>query len=277
MEKTLNTSNSEQDKEINAQMNEDRTSPNNVTTPRRISTPGTNNITTPNTTNRQIRTGVPAPQDATPGTGVPMNRGTSPGTGMPMNRGTSPGTGIPMNRGTSPGTGMPMNNGMMPGTGMPMNRGMMPGTGMPINNGMMPGTGMPMPIATPYNTPMGIPLVPLYGYDNCEDSDQDIAYFKQLYPSTARRIQNEAENECDKLEFDGSIMFDEYPDRVALDRIIDRIYDKIKDMDESPQVEINSFYMAPRRQSLLRDLINIVVLNEIFNRRRRYRSRRRWF
>ncbi len=184
---------------------------------------------------------------------------------------------MPMNNGMMPGTGMPMNNGMMPGTGMPMNRGMMPGTGMPINNGMMPGTGMPMPIATPYNTPMGIPLVPLYGYDNCEDSDQDIAYFKQLYPSTARRIQNEAENECDKLEFDGSIMFDEYPDRVALDRIIDRIYDKIKDMDESPQVEINSFYMAPRRQSLLRDLINIVVLNEIFNRRRRYRSRRRWF
>ena len=65
-----------------------------------------------------------------------------------------------------------------------------------------------MPPCTPYNTPMGVPLYPLYGYDNCEDLDRDMKYMKQIYPNTAKRIQREIDNECDKLEYDGSIMFD---------------------------------------------------------------------
>ncbi len=135
-----------------------------------------------------------------------------------------------------------------------------------------------IPNSTPYNTPMGVPLYPLYGYDNCEDSDRDMNYFKQLYPNSARQIQNEINNECDKLEYDGSVMFDEYPDKITLDKIIDRIYEKVRDMDEAPHVEAKSIYNPPRRrQNLLRDFVNIILLNELFNRRRRYRSRRRWF
>jgi hypothetical protein len=146
--------------------------------------------------------------------------------------------------------------------------------GMPMNG--MPMNGMPM--NTPYNTPMGVPLYPLYGYDNCEDLEKDMDYFQQLYPSSARRIQNEINNECDKLEYDGSVMFDEYPDRETLNRIIDRVFDKVKDMDETPSVESNSIYFAPRRRrGLLRDFISIILLNELVNRRRRRRSRRRWF
>jgi hypothetical protein len=125
---------------------------------------------------------------------------------------------------------------------------------------------------------MGVPLYPLYGYDNCEDLDRDMNYLKQLYPSSARRILNEINNECDKLEYDGSVMFDEYPDRVTLDRIVDRVFERIKDMDEEPMMEANSVsFSNRRRQSLLRDFTTIILLNELFNRRRRHRSRRRWF
>jgi hypothetical protein len=153
---------------------------------------------------------------------------------------------------------------------------MPPATGMPIN-GMHNGN-VSIPNNTPYNTPMGVPLYPLYGYDNCEDLDRDMSYLKQLYPSSARRIQIEINNECDKLEYDGSVMFDEYPDKVSIDRITDRVYEKIKDMDEEPMLEAKSVYYAPRRrQNILRDFVSIILLNELFNRRRRYRSRRRWF
>jgi len=179
-----------------------------------------------------------------------------------------PASGRPMDRTMPPASGMPMNN--MPMGQMPMN-GMTPGVNQPMNSIFMPNN-------TPYNSPMGVPLYPLYGYDNCEDLDRDMDYFKQLYPNSARRIQKEINNECDMLEYDGSVMFDEYPDRVTLDRIIDRIYERVQDMDETPQVEAKSFYYAPRRrQNLLRDFVSILLLNELFNRRRRYRSRRRWF
>ena len=244
------------------------------------------------------RTGMPM-NGTTPRTGMPMN-GTAPRSGMPMNgtaprtdtpmNGTTPRTGMPIN-GTAPRTGIPM-NGMTPRTGMPMN-GTTPRTGMPMNstaprtgmpmNSTAPRTGMPMnnlyiPNNSPYNVPMGVPLYPLYGYDNCEDLDRDMNYFKQIYPNTAKQIQREIDKECDQLEYDGSLMFDEFPDRVSLDRISERVYDRLKDMDDEPSVEAKSFYHAPtRRQNLLRDFISIILLNEIFNRRRRYRGRRRWF
>jgi hypothetical protein len=178
---------------------------------------------------------------------------------------------MPMN-GTTPRTGMPMND-TAPRSGMPMN-----GTSSG-NIPLYPVNGQYMPPCTPYNTPMGVPLYPLYGYDNCEDLDRDMKYMKQIYPNTAKRIQREIDNECDKLEYDGSIMFDECPDKVSLERIIDRVYERVKDMDEVSEIGINSFSSDPRRrqQNLLRDLVTIVLLNEMFHRRRRRRSRRRWF
>jgi hypothetical protein len=306
MQRSNPTNKSECDEKINVQMKDEANS-SNTTTPRRISSPGTG-TTTPDTTNRrQINDNrTPAPPVGTPGTGMPMDRGTPPNSGTPMNRGTTPPAGTPMNRGITPPAGSPMNRRTTPGTGTPMNgtmprtpgtpmNGTMPRTpGTPMNgtmpmtpgtpmNGTMPmSSGTPMngtmPGNTPFNTPMGVPLYPLYGYDNCEDMDRDLDYFKRLYPNIARRIQSEIDDECDKLEYDGSIMFDEYPDKVSLDRIIDRIIDRIRDMDDMPRVEAYSFYSAPgRRQNIVRDLVSIILLNEFLNRRRRYRRRRRWF
>jgi hypothetical protein len=155
-----------------------------------------------------------------------------------------------------------------------------PGT-MP-NMNYPPYQGIPnmyLPNANPYQAPMGIPMFPLYGYDNSADLDRDVDYMKQLYPRSAKRIQHEVDNECDKMEYDGSMMFDEYPDREALEKITDRIYDRIKEMDEEPQVEANSLYFFPprRHQNHLRDIVSLLLLGELLNRRRRHRSRHRWF
>jgi hypothetical protein len=166
------------------------------------------------------------------------------------------------------------------------------------DNMMMPGMYM-----NP-NFPMGIPLMPLYGYDNCEDADKDWDYMKQMYPVMAKRLQREVEDECDRLEYDGSCMFDEYPDRVYLGRIADKIYNRVKHLedddtlvsprsiedsnqteDSSEAIQYSQFYRdgrrdgrnRDRRPGRLRDLIEVLLFNEIINRRRRYRSRRRWF
>ena len=158
----------------------------------------------------------------------------------------------------------------------------------------------------PYRVPMGVPMMPLYGYDNCEDADKDWDYMKQLYPVVAKKLLVDIEDECDKLEYDGSCMFDEYPDRVYLGRIVDRIYSKYSYMEDdsvnsesipaaksdddtaSKSVKSNQFdidwdYRRDRRDNRgrrprwVRDLIEILLFNEILNRRRRYRGRRRWF
>jgi hypothetical protein len=128
----------------------------------------------------------------------------------------------------------------------------------------------------PYSAPMGIPLFPIYGYDNSAELDKDIENMKRLYPSTVRAVEPYVTNECDQLEYDGSVMFDEFPDKVTIDRIVDRIYDNTKHLQEEADVEAE--YMHPRRRrDNFRDIISVILLNEFLNRRRRYRSRRRWF
>ena len=78
---------------------------------------------------------------------------------------------------------------------------------------------------------------PFSGYDNTEELDKDVEYMKGLYSRALRMIQQEVDEECDKLEYGGSCMFDTFPDQVHLGTIIDAIYDRIKDMDWDLQAE----------------------------------------
>ena len=239
-----------------------------------------------------MRTPMPGGMAPGPQMGTPMPGGMTPGSPMrtPMQGGMAPGPqmGTPMQGGMTPGPqmGTPMQGGMTPGPqmGTPMQGGMAPSQ-VPVQPPYItcpyyPGSINPMymPGNTPYNVPMGIPLYPMYGYDNSEDLDKDLEYMKQLYPNTAKNIQKEMTNECDRLEYDGSFMYDEYPDKTSMDKIIDRVYEKVKDVEEEPQLETNSISFFPRRRSnFLRDIVTLVFLNELFNRRRRHRSRSRWF
>ncbi len=187
-------------------------------------------------------------------------------------------------QGTMPGAPAGLPSTMQPG----MNQEMPyfnPNPNIPGNMPYMsypPYQGIPnmcVPNANSYNVPMGIPMYPLYGYDNSADLDRDVEYMKRLYPKTAKAIQKEIDNECDKMEYDGSMMFDEYPDKEYIEMLIDRIYDRVKQTDEEPQVEINSLYLYPprRNQNYLRDIVSLLLLSEMFNRRRRHRGRKRWF
>ncbi|MDF2609940.1 MAG: hypothetical protein K0R92_1414 [Lachnospiraceae bacterium] len=305
-----------------------------TTMPATPATPGMPSQTRP-TMPGTTMPGTTMPGTTMPGTTMPGT--TMPGTTMPGT--TMPGTTMPGT--TMPGTTMPgttMPGTTMPGTTMPGTT--MPGTTMPGTT--MPGTTMPGatmsshkeyttrprsvyssnhdvtdnlssdktsmymqdPFVNPYNLPMGVPMMPLYGYDNTEDADKDWDYMKQMYPVVAKKILADVEDECDKLEYDGSCMFDEYPDRVYLSRIVDRIYEKVKYLDDEAvrgsenisasskedfeyvdskiipnQYPFGRFDDRHRRDRnfRLRDLIEILLFNEILNRRRRFRGRRRWF
>jgi len=304
--------------------------------------PGTTSPETP-TTPTQPRT-FPGTNGTIPGTNgtMPGMNGTMPGMNGTMPGGaTTPGTPTtPSNGMTRPGTlpSSPERPGTTPSrprTGMPAQpspqnpsspRIMPPPSAQECyynnnRNGLRSGymndyddyddmyddyDGMMMPgmFMNP-NVPMGIPIMPLYGYDNSDDADKDWDYMRQMYPSIAKKLLREIDEECDKLEYDGSCIFDEYPDRVYLERIVDRIFERVKhleededfvmpeSLDQSSKSENNTveasqysqFYRDDRRDRRdrrrrnfsLRDLLEVLLFNEILNRRRRYRSRRRWF
>ena len=272
-----------------------------------------------------------------PGSNMP---GTMPGNNMPgtMPGSNMPGTNMPGFN--MPGTNMPNTTvpgvsplpGTLPGTvpgvtppanGIPGNQTMT----MPNNLGNLPRTqdfnpntvgsskvdydyseiggfgpnGVYMSNINPYHLPLGVPMMPLYGYDNSEDADKDLDYVKQMYPITAKKMLAEIDEECDKLEYDGSCMFDEYPDRIYLSRIVDKIYAKCIHLNEisvsgeslptierptSEEIYLESppstssnreDYVDANGKNWLRDMTEVLLYNEMLNRRRRYRSRKRWF
>ena len=39
--------------------------------------------------------------------------------------------------------------------------------------------------------------------------ERDMERMKQMYPDKAKKVQRYVEDECDKMEYEGSMMFDE--------------------------------------------------------------------
>lgn len=142
---------------------------------------------------------------------------------------------------------------------------------------------------------MKIPLFPLLEHENDLMYERDMDYMRQHFPKEVKKIQHEIEDQCDRLEYDGSCMFDQYPDQCHLSILVDQIYQRVSgnsdtfsnqslEAKQTKSYPLWSGYCPPnqpckRRQEpdWLRNIIEVMLQNEIQQRRRRYRNRKRWF
>ena len=151
--------------------------------------------------------------------------------------------------------------------------------------------------------------------------ERDMERLKNMYPQDVRNVQRMVEEECDKMEYEGSMMFDESPDRLMLRQICDRIYQRLMEEEEVnlmqgtdfeeeqyEPVEAEELRMigqrgqgrppgrppggpppfrppvgSPHRPPQNRpdqgrqNLIEVLLFNEMYNRRCRHRRCRRWW
>lgn len=119
--------------------------------------------------------------------------------------------------------------------------------------------------ANPGATPT---LSPISGVDKLWEMETDNSYLKYLYPKITRQISEFVENECDKMEYEGSLMFDLFPDKTSLQIMAAGIANAFK--KENPDV-------YPEQPELLRDMIEVVLFHEIMYRRNRYRNHKRLY
>lgn len=91
--------------------------------------------------------------------------------------------------------------------------------------------------------------------ENALAYNKDVEYMKQMLPSTLQVIQRAVDDECDQLEYSGSVMFDEYPDKTHLRMIVDKIMLRLTASDEDEgEVEGTSLdYDAPTKPSYCPD------------------------
>ncbi len=117
----------------------------------------------------------------------------------------------------------------------------------------------------PYYMVYPMPFV----YDDGRLEERDIEYMKSLYPDAAKKLLPYVEEECDRMEYQNSMMYDEYPDKLQLRMMCSRVYDKVKKnewmLDEDGEAEG------------LRDLLEVLVYEELMHRRRDSRRRHQKF
>ncbi len=101
---------------------------------------------------------------------------------------------------------------------------------------------------------------------------RDREYMKSIYPEIAKLLLPYVERECDRLEYDGSLIYDEYPDKLLLRLMCSRVY---KNAEEALQG--HRLYMEYGDKSWIKEMIEILVYQELCKRREEWRGRRRWY
>ena len=66
-----------------------------------------------------------------------------------------------------------------------------------------------------------IPVYLPFGFfwEEEREQERDRKVMQSFYSRTASRIQEKVDRECDRMEYDGSMMFDEYPDRRMMEHL----------------------------------------------------------
>lgn len=112
-------------------------------------------------------------------------------------------------------------------------------------------------------------------YDDERIEQRDFEYMKSMYPMAVKRILPYVEDECDRMSYQGSMIYDEYPDQLQIRLMCNRIYDKVKKM--KPQDDMEMEMQISRNDDWLKDLVQIMLFQELFRRRSRHRRDRRRF
>lgn len=145
---------------------------------------------------------------------------------------------------------------------------------------------------------------PLMGDDPMLESqrlaERDLRQLQSMYPEAAKIILPYIEEICDKMEYNGSSMYDQYPDRMTIYRLAEEIFEKVQNqfpkqfpvkkdemlaMQYRPEKPKRPPYPMQTDQPPLplygynqpgtnwvQDLVRVLLLNEMHHRRRRKKN-----
>lgn len=124
-------------------------------------------------------------------------------------------------------------------------------------------------------------------FDDDKMEERDYEYLKSMYPEMAKRILPYVEEECDRMEYDNSMIYDEYPDKLQLRLMCRRIYDRVKEQEKFDELEAEELkaeemsrfqrgrYQQGKRPDRVRDIVELLLFQELFRRRGTHRRERR--
>lgn len=112
---------------------------------------------------------------------------------------------------------------------------------------------------------------------------RDLEYLQQMYPAEAKKYQKIIAEVLDKIDYEGSMIYDEYPDKWQIYRLTQMIVDKIKKQQETgtaAETENNrnqgTSYMSeqtvPMDWDRITEFIQVLLFYEIYRKRHANRN-----
>ncbi len=93
---------------------------------------------------------------------------------------------------------------------------------------------------------------------------QDLEYLQQTYPQEVKRYQCKIAEILDKLDYEGSMIYDEYPDQYSLRRMSETIIRILKQEEQEKNVENP---LSEEGWKLMNHMIQVLLCDEIYKRR----------
>ena len=139
-----------------------------------------------------------------------------------------------------------------------------------------------------------------FSYDDERTERMDFEYMKSMYPDTAKKILPYVEEECDRMEYENSMVYDQCPDKLQLRLMCRRVYDNVRkhermffgDEEDAGLSGLDGdqetgIYGTDREREhgrdgrskspSLRDFIEVMLYQELYKRRCDHRRRCRRF
>lgn len=96
-------------------------------------------------------------------------------------------------------------------------------------------------------------------FGGIDEKERDLMYMREMYPQSVRFAQDAVEDEMNRIDNSRSFIYDEYPDKYLLRRLILEIVDIYMENQEEEQMD----------RMTAENIITILVLNEIYRRRQK--------
>lgn len=111
---------------------------------------------------------------------------------------------------------------------------------------------------------MAYPM-PLF-YQEEDTVMRDLEYLQEMYPAEAKKYRKVIADVLDRLDYEGSMIYDEYPDRWQIYRLTQIIVDRIR---EQAAAEAIGNAAGP---SGIEELVQVLLCGEIYRRRHSNRN-----
>lgn len=93
---------------------------------------------------------------------------------------------------------------------------------------------------------------------------KDLEYLQQTYPNEVKRYQRKVAEILDKLDYEGSMIYDEYPDSYSIGHLARTIVGMLKKEEEEAQ---NCEAANPEKWIWMENMMQVLLCNEIYKRR----------